>query len=228
MRDGHVAPALLISLYPHHRQRHPGEGVDRQGHGHLLGREGRFSPGVVWWGRGHEGRQAPQQLQGIEEQRRGAVAPGPAKLIQELATTVRQPCGERAGSATVGSRPSSRPTSSASASRRPRRSLPRPAARCPPTTSRPLLLLSRPRPGRRPRAGGPLHPERRRRRRHPRALRGVRPARAGTGAAGGVRRRRRLQVHPAADVPARPDARSAGPARRRRRAHLPPAGRVIA
>ncbi len=36
--------------------------------------------------RRHEGRQAPQQRQGIEEQRRGAVAPGPAKLIQELPT----------------------------------------------------------------------------------------------------------------------------------------------
>ena len=36
--------------------------------------------------RRHEGRQAPQQRQGIEEQRHGAVAPGPAKLIQELPT----------------------------------------------------------------------------------------------------------------------------------------------
>ena len=36
--------------------------------------------------RRHEGRQAPQQFQGIEEQRHGAVAPGPAKLIQEPPT----------------------------------------------------------------------------------------------------------------------------------------------
>jgi len=34
--------------------------------------------------RRHEGRQAPQQLQGIEEQRRGAVTPAPAELIPEL------------------------------------------------------------------------------------------------------------------------------------------------
>ena len=42
--------------------------------------------------RRHEGRQAPQPLQGIEEQRRGAVAPGPAELIQELTPrALRQP-----------------------------------------------------------------------------------------------------------------------------------------
>ena len=36
--------------------------------------------------RRHEGSQASQQLQWIDEQRRGAVTPGPAKLIQELPT----------------------------------------------------------------------------------------------------------------------------------------------
>jgi hypothetical protein len=30
---------LLIPLYPHHRQRHPVEGMDRQGDGHPLRRE---------------------------------------------------------------------------------------------------------------------------------------------------------------------------------------------
>ncbi len=48
MLDDHVATAFVIPLQTHHRQRHPGEGMDRQGDGHPLRREVLTRCSVMW------------------------------------------------------------------------------------------------------------------------------------------------------------------------------------
>ncbi len=48
MLDDHVAMALVIPLQPHHCQRHPVEGMDRQGDGHPLRREVLTRCSVMW------------------------------------------------------------------------------------------------------------------------------------------------------------------------------------
>ena len=117
-------------------------------------------------------------------------------------------------------------TSSAWASRRPRPSRPRRAARCPPITSA-CSSTAASIPTRRPPARwrAPFIPRGRVDDADPGALHRLRSGRARSRAAGGVRRGRRLEVHRAADVPARPDARSARPARQRR--HSRPSSALI-
>ena len=48
MLDDHVAMALVIPLQPHHCQRHPVEGMDRQGDGHPLRRDVLTRCSVMW------------------------------------------------------------------------------------------------------------------------------------------------------------------------------------
>src|SRR5213083_987737 len=85
----------------------------------------------------------------------------------------------------------------------------------------PRELLLRPRPRRRARDGRTVHPAQPRGRRDARAVHGPRSARAAARAPRGVRGRRWLEVHRAADVPPRADARPATSARRGRRPRLP-------